>query len=76
MNLDRSAPTEETFRAQIGQMGWDIKGWTVKYGPASTILLLRCELQWKTTARNAAEVPPGLSQLRATPGVTEFRWEQ
>jgi putative Mg2+ transporter-C (MgtC) family protein len=76
LNLDQGAPAEDTIRAQIRNVCGDIKSWTVQYAPASSISLIRCELQWKTTARKAAEVPPGLSQLRTTPGVTEFRWEQ
>ena len=76
LGFDQGAPAEDTIRAQIRHMSFDIKTWTVKYASASTISLIHCELQWKASARKATDVPAGLSQLRTTPGVTEFYWKQ
>jgi putative Mg2+ transporter-C (MgtC) family protein len=76
LSLDQSVPAEDTIRAQIRQMSFDIKTWTVKYAPASRISLIRCELEWKTSTNKATEVPPGLSELRTMPGVAEFYWKQ
>jgi putative Mg2+ transporter-C (MgtC) family protein len=76
LNLGEGAPAEDTIRAQIRDISLDIKTWTVQYVPSSSISLIRCELQWKASARKASEAPPGLSQLRTAPGVTGFYWEQ
>ena len=76
LNLGEGAPAEDTIRAQIRDISLDIKTWTVQYVPSSSISFIRCELQWKASARKATEAPPGLSQLRTAPGVTGFYWEQ
>jgi putative Mg2+ transporter-C (MgtC) family protein len=76
LSLAEGAPAEDTIRAQIRDISFDIKTWTVQYVPSSSISLIRCELQWKANARKATEAPPGLSRLRTAPGVTGFYWEQ
>jgi putative Mg2+ transporter-C (MgtC) family protein len=76
LNLGEGAPAEDTIRALIRDISLDIKTWTVQYVPSSSISFIRCELQWKASARRASEAPPGLSQLRTAPGVTGFYWEQ
>jgi putative Mg2+ transporter-C (MgtC) family protein len=76
LNLGEGAPAEDTIRAQIRAVPCDIKTWTVRYLPSSSISLIRCDLQWKAAARKGTEAPRGLSQLRTTPGVTGFSWEQ
>jgi putative Mg2+ transporter-C (MgtC) family protein len=76
LNLGEGAPEEDTIRAQIRAIPCDIKTWAVQYLPSRSISLIRCELQWKAVARKATETPPGLSQLRTTPGVNGFNWEQ
>jgi putative Mg2+ transporter-C (MgtC) family protein len=76
LRLSETAPAEEAIRAQIRSLCCDIKTWTVQYVPSTSISLLRCELQWKASARASADTPPGLSHLRSTSGVVEFYWEQ
>jgi putative Mg2+ transporter-C (MgtC) family protein len=57
LGLDQGAPVEDTIRAQIWDTSFEIKSWTVKYASTSRISLIRCDLQWKASARNATEAP-------------------
>lgn len=71
-----NAPPEHEILNRVQAMHYDIRSVSTQYEPADRLATLQCEIKWQARGRKAAGVPQGLEQLRAIPGLQEFRWRE
>ncbi len=76
-HLGPGAPSREALLILVTAHGAHIKAVSADYArDQASLSLLRCELQWRSTEKNAPEMLRRFDELRTIPGVLSFRWDQ
>jgi putative Mg2+ transporter-C (MgtC) family protein len=75
LTLSGEAPSETALRSQL-LADFGIVHWSPLYEPATTMVVLNCELKWVAKASRIPETPPAIEKLRNLPGVLSLSWRE